>query len=54
MVVEVSIKTNKTVIKSSYQSKNDKSQNLMYIPNIRTTRKSHFLTFNTKKIFNYL
>ena len=36
------------------QSKNNKSRNLIHIPNIRTIRKPNFLTFNTKKTFNHL
>ena len=44
-------KTNKTVINLF---KNNKFRNFIYISNIRVTRKPTFLTFNTKKVFNYL
>ena len=42
---------NKTVINST---KNNKSRNFTYMPNIRATEKPIFLTFNAKKVFNYL
>ena len=44
-------KTNETVVNLS---KNNKSKNLMYMPNIGVTRKLIFLISNTKKIFNHL
>ena len=44
-------KANKTVVNSS---KNNKSKNLTYIPNIKTMGESTFITLNTKKVFNYL
>ena len=44
-------KTNKTIINLS---KNNKSKDSTYLPNIRTTKKSTFLIYNTKKAFNYL
>ena len=47
-------RTNETVINLSNQLKNDKSRNLTYMPNIEITRKTIFLTLNTKKIFNNL
>ena len=35
-------------------SKNNKSRNSTHMPNIRAIKKPIFLTFNTKKVFNYL
>ena len=35
-------------------SKNNKSRNLTYMPNIRAIKKRIFLIPNAKKIFNYL
>ena len=35
-------------------SKNKKFKNLTYIPNIEAIEKLKFLTFNAKKVFNYL
>ena len=35
-------------------SKNNKSRNLMFMPNIRVIEKPTFLTPNSKKVFNYL
>ena len=46
-------KADETVIDSS-KSKNEKSRKLIYISNIKTTRKPNFLIFNAKKAFNYL
>ena len=45
---------NETVINLSNKLKNNKSRNLMYVPNIKAMRKSIFLIFNAKKVFNYL
>ena len=42
---------NKTVVNLF---KNNKSRNLIYIPNIKAKEKPIFITPNTKKIFNYL
>ena len=44
-------KTNETVINLS---KNKKSRNLTYVPNIKATGKPNFLTLDAKKAFNYL
>ena len=44
-------RANKTVVNLS---KNNKSRNLTYVPNIRATEESNFLTPDTKKAFNYL
>ena len=35
-------------------SKNKKFRKLTHVPNIRTTKKSNFLTSDAKKTFNYL
>ena len=35
-------------------SKNNKSKKLTYLPNIGATKKSNFITPNTKKTFNHL
>ena len=45
------VEVNKTVINLS---KNNKSRNLMYVLNIKATKKPTFLNFNNKKAFNYL
>ena len=47
-------KANKTVVNLSKKLKNNKSKNLMHIPNIEAIKKPIFLIFNTKKAFNYL
>ena len=47
-------KTNKTVINSSNNSKNNKSKNLTYLSNIRATREPKFLILGAKKPFKYL
>ena len=44
-------KTNETVVNLS---RNNKSRNSTYMPNIEAMGKPNFLIFNTKKIFNYL
>ena len=44
-------RANRTVMNLS---KNKKSRKLTYIPNIRITKESNFLTPNAKKIFNHL
>ena len=44
-------RANKTVVNLS---KNKKSRNLIYIPNIIATEEFTFLTPNVNKIFNYL
>ena len=44
-------KTNKTVLNLS---KNNKSRNSIYMPNIRAIKKLTFLIFDAKKILNYL
>ena len=44
-------RANKIVLNSS---QNNKSKKSMYMPNIKATKKPIFLTFNTKKTFNYL
>ena len=44
-------KANKTVMNLS---KNNKSKNLTYVPNIRATKRLFFLIPNVKKVFNYL
>ena len=41
-------------LSKSKKLKNEKSKNLMYIPNIETIRKPIFLISNTQKIFNSL
>ena len=46
-----SSKANKTIINLS---KNNKFRNLIYVLNIKATKKSAFLTFNNKKTFNHL
>ena len=46
-------RADKTVMDLS-KSKNKKFRKLMYIPNIKTTRKLNFLTPNAKKAFNHL
>ena len=38
----------------SSKFKNDKFEKLTYIANIGAIKKPIFLTFNTKKVFNYL
>ena len=43
-------RVNKTVVNLF---KNKKSRNLMYIPNIKVTKKPNFLTPNIKKVLNY-
>ena len=53
-VIEVNGRANKIVINLSNQTKNDKSRNLTYMPNIGFRRKTIFLTSNAKKVFNYL
>ena len=45
-VVEVYSKVNKIIV-NSYR-------NLMYMPNIGTTKKPNFLALNVKKTLNYL
>ena len=50
-VVKVGDRINKIIIHSS---KNNKSKNLMYMPNIRATREFTLLISNIKKVFNYL
>ena len=50
-VVGVGNRANETVMNLS---KNKKSRNLIYIPNIEVTEEPNFLTFNAKKVFNYL
>ena len=47
-------KANETVVNLSNQLKNNKSRNLMYMPNIRAIRKLNFLIPNAKKAFNHL
>ena len=47
-------KANKIITNLSNKSKNDKFRNLIYMPNIRAIKKLTFLTFNVKKVFNYL
>ena len=55
-VVKSDNRANKTIINFSKSNKlkNNKSKNLTYILNIKITKKPIFLTFNIKKIFNYL
>ena len=50
-VFEIDDRANKTVINLL---KNNKSKNLKHILNIKAIKKSIFLTFNAKKIFNNL
>ena len=50
-VVDSCNRANKTIVILSH---NNKSGNLTYIPNIKAIRKSIFLTFDNKKIFNHL
>ena len=47
-------RANKTVMNSFNQLKNNKSRNLMYMPNIKTTKEPIFSNLNAKKVFNYL
>ena len=49
--VSVSSRANQTIVNSS---KNNKSKNLMRLPNIGALKKSIFLTLNIKKDFNNL
>ena len=45
-IVKVGDRTNETVVNSI--------KNLIYVPNIRVTKKSIFLILNIKKVFNHL
>ena len=55
-IVEVGSKADKTVrnLSKFKGSKNNKSENLTRIPNIRATREFTFLTSGAKEAFNYL
>ena len=50
-LVEVDNRANVTVVNLS---KNKKTRNLIYILNIKATKKPNFLTPNAKKAFNHL
>ena len=50
-IVDSNGKTNKAIVNSSI---NNKSRNLMYMPNIEAMRELIFLTSNVEKAFNYL
>ena len=50
IVSDGSSRINKLIINLS---ENNKSRNLIYMPNIEAIKKFTFLTFNTKKTFNY-
>ena len=47
-------KIDKTIVNLSNKLKNNKSKNIIYMPNIETMKKSTFLILNAKKTFNYL
>ena len=51
---EGSSKLNKTAVNLSNKLKNNKSRNLIYMPNNRTIKKLIFITPNAKNAFNYL
>ena len=53
-VVRVDNRANKIIVNLFNKLKNNKSRNLIYIPNIRTTKELISPTFNAKKTFNYL
>ena len=44
-------RTNKTILNLS---KNNKSRNSIYVPNIKAIKELIFLILNTKKTFNHL
>ena len=50
-VVKVDGRVNKTIVNLS---KNIKSKELIYMPNIKTTKKPIFLISNTKNVISYL
>ena len=50
-IVKIGDRANKMVVNLS---KNEKSKNLIRIPNIKVIKKFIFLTFNAKKAFNQL
>ena len=49
-----SSKANKMVVNLSNKSKNNKSRNLMHMPNIKAKKEPIFLNLNIKKTIDYL
>lgn len=55
-IIEISGRVDEIVrnLSTSKELKNNKSENLTYILNIEATKKTIFLTFETKMTFNHL